>query len=278
MRYLILGAGGQLGREFAERLGDRAVALERQRCDISDLSALSSVFESLKPRVVVNCAAYNRVDDAEKEFHAAYRVNALGVRNLAFLCRKHGAFLVHYSTDYVFDGQKEGLYTEDDAPNPINQYGRSKLTGEMWLREELEKHLIFRVSWVYGRGRQNFIHKLLEWSKRFGVLRVSCDEVSVPTSARFIVDATLKAVEAGLSGTYHLVCRGYASRYEWARRLFGLLGVEKLVLPVPAETFQLPAKRPRFSAMSPELFATTLGVEPPPWEEELELFSKSYLG
>jgi len=180
---------------------------------------VKELFYREKPDIVINCAAYNLVDKAEEDYITAYKTNALGVRNLAYLSNKLNAFFVHYSTDYVFDGTKEnGLYTEEDTPNPLNEYGKSKLTGERWIVEETENYLLFRVSWVYGRGKQNFIYKLIQWAKNNDYLKIAYDEISVPTSTRTIVEVTLKALDNGLTGLYHLTNSGYASRYEWAKK------------------------------------------------------------
>ncbi len=277
MKYLIFGKNGQLGFAFCKYLdskGKEFLALSKQECDICDLKAVLEVFESYRPNVVINCAAYNYVDKAESEFFNAYRVNAFGVRNLAFASSRFNCYLITYSTDYVFDGTKEnGFYTEEDLPNPLNEYGKSKLTGEKWLLEEgIKNYLIFRTSWVYGRGKQNFIYKLTRWIREKDCLRVAYDEVSVPTSTDILVFFTLKAVEQGLVGLYHLVNSGCASRYEWAKKVFELMGVRKFIYPVSKEVFDLPAERPKFSAMSNVKLEKELCVEIRHWEEELERF------
>ncbi|ADY74007.1 dTDP-4-dehydrorhamnose reductase [Desulfurobacterium thermolithotrophum DSM 11699] len=281
MRYLIFGAKGQLGREFVKWLSGGLVeslkgktvewiGVGREECDISDLNQVLELFESTKPNVVVNCAAYNLVDKAEEDYVSAVKVNSVGVRNLAFACNRYRAFLVHYSTDYVFDGKKENaLYIEDDKPNPLNEYGKSKLIGEEFIKEEIDNFLILRVSWVYGEGRQNFIYKLLKWAENNDYLKISYDEISVPTSTRTIVDVTLKALKEGLEGLYHLTNSGYASRYEWAKKVFKIKKVNKFIYPVSSEIFNLPAKRPKFSAMSNEKVSQELNIEIPSWEEEL---------
>ncbi len=273
MKYLVFGKNGQLGKEFIKKLGNKAVGIDHSQCDISDLSTVLEIFSKEKPDIVINCAAYNLVDKAEEDFINAYKTNALGVRNLAYASKKAGSFLVHYSTDYVFDGLKEdGLYTEEDLPNPINQYGKSKLTGEEWLKEETERFLLFRVSWVYGEGKQNFIYKLLQWAENNPFLKIAYDEISVPTSTRTIVDITLKALDSGLSGLYHLTNSGYASRYEWAKEVFHIKGINKFIKPVSSDIFNLPAKRPKFSPMSNKKISSKLSVDIPDWKEELRLF------
>ena len=280
MRVLITGGAGQLAQAFRRRLvlrGDEVLAPSRAELDVTDFSALSQVVSSFRPALVINCAAYNLVDRAEEEFERAFAVNAVAVAALAHLVREKGFFLVHFSTDYVFDGEKKAPYTEEDRPSPVNKYGLSKRLGELALEGLFsDKALLFRVSWVYGRGKQNFLAKLLTWAKGKESLHVSCDEFSVPTYCETIVTFTLKAYERGLSGLYHLVNRGFCSRFEWARAFFSLLGGGPKVFPVRAESFNLPAKRPFFSALSPARLERELGEEIPPWEEDLKRFVKEF--
>ncbi|WP_457640400.1 dTDP-4-dehydrorhamnose reductase [Persephonella sp.] len=279
MKYLILGKNGQLGQAFQKALKKENkdfLALSHQECDISDLNKVLEIFNSYKPDIVLNCAAYNLVDKAEEEYWNSYKTNALGVRNLAYASSLYNAYFVTYSTDYVFDGEKEnGLYTEEDIPNPINEYGKGKLTGEKWVMEEnLKKSLILRTSWVYGEGKQNFIYKLMQWAENSKYLKIAYDEVSVPTSTRTIVDVSLKAVEQGLTGLYHLTNSGYASRYEWAKKILELKGIKKFIYPVSKDIFNLPAKRPKFSAMDNGIISKKLNLEIPFWDKEVELFFK----
>ena len=281
MKILIIGKNGQLGREFVRWLSGgvdgwlngKRVEVESvgsKECNITNLNQVLEVFGKAKPDIVINCAAYNLVDKAETDYISALKVNAIGTKNLAFACKKHKAHLIHYSTDYVFDGEKQGLYTEDDEPNPINQYGKSKLVGEILLKEETDDYLIFRVSWVYGEGKNNFIHKLLQWAKTQNYLKIACDEFSIPTSTGTIVEATAKAINVGLKGLFHLTNSGYTSRFEWAREVLKLRGINKFVYPVSKDTFNLPAKRPGFSAMSNERLEKELNMQIPLWNIELQ--------
>jgi len=274
MKYLIIGKHGQLTKEFQRLLsskGEEYIALSHEEADVRDYVKLNRVFEAYKPSVVINCSAYNQVDKAESDYEEAMKVNALGPYNLALLCKEYGSFLVHYSTDYVFDGSKsEGLYTEADEPNPLNKYGLSKLLGELFAMQTAHNMLLLRVSWVFGEGTQNFVYKVLNWSREREVLQVSVDEVSVPTWARRIALVSYEAVNKGLTGLYHLVSSGHASRYEWAKQVLKLCHKENLVVPVSADTFNLPARRPKFSAMSNERISAELGIMLPDWESDLE--------
>jgi len=270
LKFLFTGAKGQLAKEFIKELSDRGfdfVALSKEELNISEPKSVLKAIREIKPDVVINCAAYNLVDRAESFPTEAVAVNTLGVTNLAYACVENKVFLIHYSTDYLFDGTKQGLYTEVDLPNPPNEYGKSKLYGELAIKSVLENYLIFRVSWVYGEGKQNFVYKLLQWTKEREVLQIAFNEVSVPTYTGFIVEKTLKALEKGLTGLYHLVPRGYASRYEWAKLILKLFGINKVLIPVQKEIFNLPAKRPDFSAMSCNKIEKELGEEFEEWNE-----------
>ncbi|AEH22462.1 dTDP-4-dehydrorhamnose reductase [Thermodesulfobacterium geofontis OPF15] len=273
MKFLITGARGQLAREFISYFQEKGygfAAFPKDELDVSDFEKVYQTIKEIKPDIIINCSAYNQVDLAEKEKHLAYKVNTIGVYNLAISAREIKAKLVHYSTDYVFDGTKTGFYTEEDQPNPLNEYGKSKLFGEFFIQEVLENYLIFRVSWVYGKGTQNFLYKLEEWAKKQEVLKIAVDEFSVPTSTRTIVEVTLKALDEGLTGLSHLTNSGYASRYEWAKEYFKLKGINKLIYPALQADFNLPAKRPKWSVMSNEKISKALGITIRDWREELK--------
>jgi len=277
MRYLITGRNGQLAKAFVRRLESSAsdyLAPDESLCDITNAGCMRDMVRSSRPDVIINCAAYNLVDRAEQEQGAAFAVNAEGPRILAEAAQDQGALLVHFGSDYVFDGTKEnGLYRESDATNPQNEYGRSKLAGERAVRGILpDRSLVFRLSWVFGEGNQNFIVKLLQWSSSQEYLRVACDEVSVPTWTETVVEATLKALEQGVTGLYHLTNSGYCSRFEWARAVLRQKGIDKFVRPVSMDVFNLPAKRPKFSAMSNHLITDRLNISLPSWEEAVERF------
>ncbi len=276
MKYLITGKQGQLARAFISKFEERSIdfaAPAESQLDITDPRIVAEVVASLKPDVIINCAAYNLVDKAEQDKDAVFAVNATGPGNLAKAAAKQKAILVHFGSDYVFDGLKEnGLYLETDPVNPLNEYGKSKLSGEQLVAQECERHLILRLSWVFGAGKQNFIYKLAAWAKNNEYLKIACDEFSVPTYANTVVDFTLKALEQGVTGHYHLTNSGFCSRYEWAKLILSELGIRKFIRPMTMDTFNLPAKRPKFSAMSNNKLANLLNAPIPTWEEAVKSF------
>ncbi|HOO71589.1 MAG TPA: dTDP-4-dehydrorhamnose reductase [Spirochaetota bacterium] len=272
-KILIAGSGGQLGSEFVKRLGQgdyECLAPGEASFNITDHSGTKNIITELKPDIIINCAAYNAVDDAEDNAEAAFTVNRDAVINLAEISREKGISFVHYSSDYVFDGAKMDFYIEDDMPNPLGVYGKSKLEGEMAALEILKDCLVFRLSWVFGRGRQNFLFKLSQWAEKNRVLKVSADEVSVPTYTGHIVEATLAALHKGLTGLYHMTSSGYASRYELARYYLEKTGRDNLVIPVPMSSFPVKAKRPGFSAMSNMKLGGVPGISLPRWKEGVD--------
>jgi dTDP-4-dehydrorhamnose reductase len=278
MRILITGAAGQLAQEFQRSLpgaGHDVLAPSEESLDISNDEVVRNVINTHRPDLVLNCAAYNNVDKAEKEdADAANRVNVLGPRNLAIACRESGALLVHYGTDYVFDGRKENFYTEDDMTGPINRYGKTKREGELSVIKESEKYLLLRVSWVFGDGKQNFLYKLTEWAQTHPVLKIVGDQVSVPTYTEDIARITMLAVERQLRGLYHLTNSGYASRYEVARYFFEKTGANNLVLPATSDLFPSPARRPYFSAMSSARLSAELECKIPDWKDAVDRYIK----
>lgn len=277
MKYLLIGKNGQLGKEFIKVFSERNydfVALGHNQIELADIDQCFEKIKEIKPDIVINTSAYNYVDLAEKNYDIAFKTNAFGIHNLVKACEKNNILIVHYSTDYVFDGLKEnGLYTEKDIPNPLSQYGRSKYMGEGFLNE-YDNHLLFRVSWVFGQGEQNFIYKFIQWVNNNNILKISGDEVSVPTSTKTIVEVTLKALENNLRGLYHLTNQGYCSRYEYAKFICDCLKLENIIYPVSMNSFNLPAKRPGFSPMSNKKIKADLAIEIDTWQKALTDYLK----
>ncbi len=276
MKYLIIGSKGQLGSEFEKKLtesGINFVAVNLPDIDISNYNEVIDLFSSVKPGIVINCAAYNDVDGAESQTEQAFNVNAEATKYLAYASYKYHSFFIHFSSDYVFDGKKtDGLYVESNSANPINQYGMSKLQGEKNLFNEIEKYLLFRLSWVYGNGTQNFISKFRKWTETNNKLKITFDEVSIPTSTKMIADVVLKSLNKGIEGLYHLTNTRYCSRYDWAKSISKDLGLNAELEPVSQEYFNLPAKRPTFSAMSNTKISKELDIEIPDWDKSLSDF------
>lgn len=286
MNILLFGKNGQLGSEFQRilpKLG-KTTFLDYEDLDLCDLHALEQVMNDLKPTLIVNASAYTAVDRAETEQETAMKVNALAPGAMADWTHKNGASLIHYSTDYVFDGKKGAPYTETDPTNPLNVYGRSKLAGEENIQGAGEAYLILRTSWVYSAGGAGFVSKVLEWARKNQTLKIVDDQISNPTWARDLAEATfslisahrdrLQAVLKERRGVYHLAGGGYASRYEWARQILANdpNRTEQLVRslePASSEEFPLPAARPLFSALDCSKFKQTFGFSLPDWEESL---------
>jgi len=251
-KVLVSGSGGQLGLELAELLpqrGHEVVALPRVELDIADFRAVRLALEEHSPDVVVNAAAYTNVDGCETETELAYKVNALGPRNLAQLCEQRGCALLHVSTNYVFDGESRRPYEPFDTPNPISVYGRTKLAGEKYVRQLTNRWYVVRSAGVYGRGH-NFVRTMLRLGVKRDVLKVKDDEFISPTYALDLAQEIIGLIEDGHYGLYHLTNAGSCSWHEFAEEIFALAGLEVEVVPVPGSEYPLPAARPANGVLS----------------------------
>ena len=274
MKYLITGASGQLGKAFRKVLESDAIFLSHKELDITDLTEVREALSHYKPKVVINCAAYNKVDDAEKDWREAYKVNGLGSRNLAVASNELGAILVHFSTDYVFDGTKKTPYTIADKPNPISEYGKSKLLGEEFVRSLTTRHIIIRTSWVFGDGTQNFVHKVMSWSRKYKTLRIVVDEVSSPTYTEDLAKATVDLLKVGAFGLFHITNSESASRYEFAKEILNIVGWNGKVEKATQEDFKLLARRPKYSVLDNFALKEAIGYNLRSWKEALREFLK----
>jgi dTDP-4-dehydrorhamnose reductase len=279
-RIAVVGSNGQVGKAFVKACavaGLPYVAYGRPDFDVTDERAIERLFSADTFDVLINCTAYNFVDQAEKEPAVAYAVNADAVERMARLCAQYGKRFVHYSTDFVFDGEKKAPYTEDDEPNPQSVYGKSKRAGEIAALRECPAALVLRVSWVIGEGVQNFLYKLSQWAKDGRALRVADDEISVPTFADDIVCMTFAAMDKELRGLYHLCSDGSCSRYEMAKEYARLTGMTNTITPCPMSEFaaSYPAKRPGYSAMSNAKVCADAGVGLRKWEDAMRLFCEA---
>jgi len=279
-RVLIFGANGQLGvelaKEFAAR-GHRVSALARRDLDITDASRVDEAFAAHDPEIVLNAAAYNQVDVAEKEPLAALQVNALAVRNLALACRRGGAKLVHFSTDYVFDGTAGRPYLEDDGPHPLGAYAVSKLAGELYARAYLDHALIIRTCGVFGpaglnTARGNFVELMLRLAAGGKPIRVVEDFVASPTYAPALAERTAQLLDRTAAGIVHLGGGAPISWFDWASRIFEAAGLKPALEPTNELEFPTAARRPKYSALS-NAKAEAMGVSPmPPLEETIRLY------
>ncbi len=264
MKILLLGNTGQLGWELNRTLltlGE-ITAFDFPQLNMADPENIHAIVRESRPNLIINATAYTNVDKAESETDLALAINGSGPGVLAQEAKKIGAALIHYSTDFIFDGKKGAPYTEQDQPNPIGTYGRTKLAGETAIQEVGGNYLIFRTSWVYSTRRPCFVTKVLEWAKTKIELRVVDDQVSTPTWARTLAEASAQVIAQGKSdplaylkenrGLYHLTDGGFCSRFEWAREIIRLAGLSEIVTVQPAKSieFPTPAVRPEFSALN----------------------------
>lgn len=290
MKILLTGRTGQVGYELERSLQGlgEIVALDRERMDLADLDSVRSAIREVRPALIVNPAAYTAVDKAETEPELAMRINGEAPAVMAEEARKLGAAIVHYSTDYVFDGSKHGAYTEDDPTCPINVYGRTKLAGEQAIQASGIPHLIFRTSWVYGMRGKNFLLTVQRLAQERDELRIVSDQHGAPTWSRTIADGTAYALaslrmsrgEIALdqellrerSGLYHLTAQGQTTWHGFAQTITSHWSTERkpVVTPIATCDYPLPAKRPANSALSCERFVRTF-CHLPTWSSALRL-------
>jgi dTDP-4-dehydrorhamnose reductase len=288
MNILLLGKYGQLGWELHRTLAPAGdlTALDYPEIDLVNESQVREMVRARQPQVIVNATAYTAVDRAESEPELAMAINARAPALLAEEALRLGAVLIHYSTDYVFDGNKGSEYLESDSPNPLGLYAQSKLEGERAIQTVGGNALILRTSWVYSLRRESFVTKVLQWSRQQPVLRLVSDQVSNPTWARMLAEATAHLLVKGgdswqewlgeRRGLYHLAGSGYTSRLEWAQAILEYdprrgEQVAREILPALTADFPTPAQRPLYSALNCDLFARTFGLSLPPWQEALHL-------
>ncbi|MBO8139974.1 MAG: dTDP-4-dehydrorhamnose reductase [Thermosipho sp. (in: Bacteria)] len=276
MKILITGAGGQLGQEFQklfERENIEYIPTDYKELDITNLNKLRDFIKERDITHIINCAAYNMVDKAEEDWKTAYNVNGLAVKNLSIVSNEINAELIHYSTDYVFDGNKNTPYTIYDTPNPLNKYGESKVLGERFIQNIANKYYLIRVSWVFGIGNNNFAKKVIQWSRQNDVLRIASDEISAPTYAKDLAYTTYKLMKEKAYGLYHIT-NGQASRYEWAEYILKKINWNGKLEKASKEDFNLPAKRPGYSVLDNYGLKEAVNFEMPDWQDATDRFLK----
>ena len=276
-RFLILGAHGQLGVELQNTFHDagQVIALTRAACDLSNPSSICAAIQETHPDIILNAAAYTAVDRAESEPELAMRINGEAPGILAEEARKCGALLVHYSTDYVFDGAKSTPWVEEDPAHPLNVYGETKLAGEQNIQHAGEQYLIFRTSWVFSPRGNNFLLTMLRLGRERPQLRIVNDQKGAPTSTQALASATRRIIESStqVSGLYHMTCAGETTWYGFAQAIFAHARANKpwaSVIGIPSSEYPTPARRPANSVLSNAKLKSTFGVELPTWEPALE--------
>ena len=286
MKILLTGSSGQVGHELACALGmhGELVLADHAQMDLQNPTQIRDVIRSVQPQLIINPAAYTAVDQAESEPDLAMRINVEAPAVMAEEAKKLGAAMIHYSTDYVFDGTKPGAYTEQDVPNPQSVYGRSKLAGEQAVQSAGIPHLILRTSWVYGLHGRNFLLTIKRLAREREELRIVADQIGAPTWSRTVATATASVVRSlqlpmpdhdawlAQSGVYHLTAQGHTSWYDFAKAIVSQdeLVKKPRILPIKTAEYPLPARRPANSMLSCEKFIRAFGSLPP-WDDALSV-------
>lgn len=278
-RYVLIGAAGQLGSDLVRTFGGGGalLPLTHQDIDILDARRTAEVLSTLRPTYVINTAAWNLVDRAEDEPRAAFALNAEAVGTLAATCERLGATLVHFSTDYVFDGAKRAPYVEDDPPNPLSAYGESKLAGERLARERCARAIVVRVAALFGiarssgKGGTNFVETMLRAAAAGRALRVVADQITAPSYTLDVARAVWRLMAAP-PGIYHVTAAGETTWYEFAREIFRREGLSPALTGVSAAEYGARAKRPAYSILAHRALRALGHSEPPPWTDGLTAY------
>lgn len=274
---LLIGSGGQLGKELHQlQLNRNIIAVNRQQLDLTQPAAIRDIINKIQPQIIINTAAYTAVDRAESESELANAVNAIAPGIIAQAAQKLGALFIHLSTDYVFDGRQSHPYTENDATNPINVYGTSKLAGEHAIQNNCDNYLILRTAWVYSSHGNNFVKTMLKLGAQQQEIRVVADQIGSPTWTHDLADAIAQLQQFHHCGIYHYTNSGVASWYDFAvaifehaRQLDFPLKVQR-VIPITTAEYPTPAQRPAYSVLACAKITATLKTIPPHWQQQLK--------
>lgn len=273
MKILVTGAAGQLGIDVVNELmyKHEIVGLDRKSLDISNLENVLGFVCEYKPEVIINAAAFTKVDACETEVEKAYKVNSIGAKNLAIAALENNCRLVHISTDFVFDGEKGSPYLEHDNTSPLNVYGHSKLLGEKFIREICPRHYILRTSWLYGKNGANFVKTMLEISMKKELLKVVDDQVGCPTNTADLIEMIKLLINSQAYGTYHTCNSGECSWFTFAKKIFELADKKDVeILPITSLELNRPAKRPQYSVMRNRMLELQFNYYVRSWEEALK--------
>jgi len=278
MKIIVLGANGQLGWEYSKFLNNKVelFTFSHSELDILNFKEVIRKFEEITPDVVINCAAYTKVDQAEENKHLAYQINTIGAKNVSFAAFKVRAKVVYFSTDYVFDGIKKLSYNEFDKPNPISVYGKSKLLGEVYTRKHNPNNLILRISWLYGIHGSNFVKNIIKLAKEKGKLKVVNDQVGTPTYTLDVVRQTWQLIQDDSVGLYHCSNTGQTNWFEFAKKIIEQINLNRRVLPIKTDELPVLAKRPSFSVLENYLLEIENKNIMRSWEEAFNDFVNKY--
>ena len=294
MKILVTGKDGQVGHELMKTLAPlgKVIGVDVKECDLSQSAAIEALLDKVSPDIIVNPAAYTAVDKAESESTIAHAVNAQAPKILARYAARHNILLVHFSTDYIFDGTKEGAYQEDDEANPKSVYGKTKWLGEEAVRKMAAKHIIIRTSWVFGSHGVNFLKTMLKLAQERDRLSIVADQFGAPTSAKLLAEVTAQIIkelqEPGFYrkfGTYHVVAKGETSWHGYAKLVVekaNALGVVTKIAPdqikaITTKEYPVPAPRPANSRLDTKKVLSTFSVRLPKWQDEVARVVKEVL-
>lgn len=271
-KLFVTGANGQLGRavnlQFKGRKEYEIVNTDVGELDITDINQVIDMVEKVKPYAIINCAAHTAVDACETDVDNAYKINAIGPRNLSIAADKTGAKMVHISTDYVFEGNGTRPYLEFDEPNPQGIYGKTKLEGERFVKEFTKRHFIIRTAWLYGDGK-NFVKTMLRLSESHDTVKVVNDQFGSPTSTKELAKIIDLLLETENYGTYHGTCEGSCSWAEFAEEIFRLAGKNTRVVGITTEEYNAPTKRPAYSVLENYMLKLTCGYVAGNWKDAI---------
>lgn len=284
MKIIILGSNGQIGYELSKNLEINfdILTFSKKELDITDFNSIKNIIELVKPDIVINAAAYTAVDNAEKNPTISYKVNSEALENIAYILEKSGGYLIHFSTDYVFNGRKKYPYLETDNTDPINIYGKSKLSGENKIKAYMHNYFILRTSWVIGTKGNNFVSKILFFSKNMDKIKVVKDQFGVPTSTKLIskvveeIILNLKSKKSFIPGIYNLVPKGKTNWFEIAKLVISLAEQNNFkfknsipeILPIKTHEYPFIAERPRNSLLDTQKISKILTFELPQWQND----------
>ena len=278
MKILLLGHKGMLGHDLLLKLnmGDKVVGLDKEEIDIVSASECNGAIKEIEPDIVINAAAYTNVDGCETSKDECFAVNAEAVKNIADACRDKNIRIIHFSTDYVFDGKANQPYKEDHLCNPINTYGASKMAGERYLQSLSDNYLLIRTAWLYGVSGKNFVQTILEKVKTTNKLTIVDDQTGSPTYTKDLAAAVDLLIKQNAKGIFHITNRGSCSWFQFAVKILQEAGIHDIdVTPIKSDQLQRPAKRPAYSVLSMQKFIQTTGKTMQPWQLGLQDYLKS---